>query len=163
SVQSKLNQANTELLDAHSVLTRARELALEGANDATDPTAFEAMAGEVDRLLDRTLSLANSRADGRALFGRTASQQDPFVVTSPALAGRPATIGYRGADDRAGVTVGNNQQVDMLYSGESIFQRPGQDAFAALIGLRDLLRNVGGLAPGQQRQALSQQAGAVEQ
>ena len=163
SVRSRLDRANSELLEVNSVFTRARQLALEAANDGTDSSAFETMAGEVDRLLDRTLALANSQADGRALFGGTSTQQDPFTVTTTDAAGRPATIAYQGADVRASVTVGRNQQVDMLYSGESVFQKPGKDTFGALIGLRDLLRNVGGLTSNQQRQAISGQLGALEQ
>jgi flagellar hook-associated protein 3 FlgL len=163
TVQTKLDQANTQLLDASSILSRAREIATDGASDGNDPTAFETMAREVDGLIDRMMTLANARDDGKALFGGTSTQQDPFVVTSTDSFGRPATVAYQGSDDPAVVTVGQGQQVDMLQSGESIFQRPGQDVFQALIGLRDLLRNTGGLPLGSQRQALSQQVGTLDQ
>ncbi len=163
TVQTKLDQANTQLLDASSILSRAREIATDGASDGNDPTAFETMAREVDGLIDRMMTLANARDDGKALFGGTSTKRDPFVVTSTDSFGRPATVAYQGSDDPAAVTVGQGQQVDMLQPGESIFQRPGQDVFQALIGLRDLLRNTGGLPLGSQRQALSQQVGTLDQ
>lgn len=162
-VRAKLDQANANLLDANKLFTRARAVALEGANDGTDRAAFETLAGEVDNLLGQLMTFANGQSDGRSLFAGTATGQPPFAVTATDASGRPATISYQGSSSRASVTVGQGRQVDMLYSGEEIFQKPGQDAFAALIGLRDLLRNTGGLPEGQQRLALSQQVGTLEQ
>jgi flagellar hook-associated protein 3 FlgL len=163
TVRSRLDRANSELLDVNDMMTRVKQLALEAANDGTDASAFEAMASEADRLLDRLLSVANTTAEGQSLFGGTATRGAPFAVTATDAAGRPTTISYQGSDTRASVTVGRDQQIDMLYSGEEIFQQPGGDVFQAVIGLRDLLRNTGGLAEGAQRQALSQQVGTVEQ
>lgn len=163
TARARLEQANAGLLDANRLLTRAREAGLDGASDGTDAAALEALAVEVDNLIDRLLSLGNARADGRSVFAGTATATAPFVVTAVDGAGRPAVVSYQGSDTAARVTVGREQEVEVSPSGAEALQRPGQDAFAALIGLRDLLRNAGGLSPAAQREALSAQVGAVEQ
>lgn len=158
-----LNRTNDSLLVVSQGLTRARLIAAEAANGPLDPDALEALAAEVDELLDLTLSTANGQAVGRSLFAGSDTQRIPFEVTTRDTAGRPLTVAYRGSPARASAPIGPDQQVDTLYSGSRLFQRPGRDVFENLIGLRDELRNVDGLSPGQLGQALQQRLGTIQQ
>lgn len=138
-----LNAGVSTLQDVNDALVRAKQIALEGA-DATansDPNSIEALAVEVDGLIDRALKSANSTPDGKTIFGGTASDTAPFSVATTDANGRPATIAYDGAAQRARTLTGPNQTIDTRYTGDTVFQKPGADVFQSLIALRDNLRN----------------------
>ena len=138
---SDLNAGVSVLQETSAVLTKATELAIDGASGSIDATGFEALATEVDSLISRTLTAANQQQDGRYIFGGTATDTPPFRVDTLGPDGRPATIAYDGATERARALVSRSQTVDTRYVGQDVFQSAGQDVFGALIGLRDDLRN----------------------
>lgn len=136
-----LNAGVSALGEANDTLVRATQIAIEGAGGTLDSTGYEALANEVDRLFDNLLNSANRQQDGKYLFGGTAADTPPFRVGTLTPEGRPATIAYDGAPERARSLVSKSQTVDTKYVGGEVFQTAGQDVFAALIGLRDDLRN----------------------
>lgn len=140
---SALDASVSALQDINDLLVRARQVALEGADSSTggEPLAREALAVEVDGLIDRALRGANAQPDGKAIFGGTAINTPPFRVATTDANGRPATIVYDGAPERARTLTGPNQTIDSRYAGDEVFQQPGADVFQSLIALRDDLRN----------------------
>lgn len=138
---AQLNTSVSTLTDLNTGLTRARELAQQGINATTEPVAFEALAAEVNSILDRTLTAANGTADGRSLFGGTATNAPPFVVASRNSRGEIASISYQGSDERGQGLIGPDQTVDTQYAGNRVFQNGNADVFKALIELRDALRD----------------------
>jgi flagellar hook-associated protein 3 FlgL len=151
---SDLNAGVSALQDTSAVLARAGQLAIDGASGTIDATGFEALATEVDSLLTRTLASANRQQDDRYLFGGTATDAPPFRVDTLTADGKPATIAYDGAGERARALVSRSQTVDTRYVGRDVFQAAGEDVFGALIGLRDDLRNTT-LNDSQKTEALS--------
>lgn len=138
---SDLNAGVSVLQETTRLLTRASQLAIDGASGTIDATGFEAIASEVDSLIDSLLTTANQQQDGRYLFSGTATDTPPFRVDTLTADGKPATIAYDGAAERSRALVSPSQTVDNRYAGDEVFQATGQDVFAALIGLRDDLRN----------------------
>lgn len=138
---SDLNAGVSVLQDVSTTLTRATQLAVTGASGTLDGPGFEAVASEVDALFDRLLSAANHQQDGRYLFGGTATETPPFRVDTLTADGKPATVAYDGAAERARALVSKSQTVDTRYVGTEVFQAAGGDVFGALLGLRDDLRN----------------------
>lgn len=140
---SVLNSSVSALQDVNGVLVRARQIALEGADStlSSDPTSREALAIEVDGLIERALAAVNARPDGKTLFSGTATDTPPFRVATTNASGRPATVVYDGAAERARTLTGQGQTTDTRYVGSDVFQQPGADVFASLIALRDDLRN----------------------
>jgi len=113
-VQSAMNQSVAHLLEAKSILTRAKEIAI----DATQPDAEgvrEIHALELDALLERLVALANSDEAGRFLFGGSRSDTPPFV------AGPDGRIEYTGGDSRTEVPIGRHRMFELLYPGTEIF------------------------------------------
>ncbi len=149
-----LNAGVSVLQETSAVLTKATELAIDGASGSINNAGFEAIATEVDTLISRTLTAANQQQDGRYIFGGTATDTPPFRVDTLGPDGRPATIAYDGATERARSLVSRSQTVDNRYVGADVFQSTGQDVFGALIGLRDDLRN-GTLSESQKTTAVS--------
>jgi flagellar hook-associated protein 3 FlgL len=138
-----LNASVSALQDVNNLLVRARQIALEGADSAAaaDPAARAALAVEVDGLLDQALRSANGRPDGKTVFAGTALDTPPFRVATVDAQGRPATIAYDGATERARTVTAPGQTIDTRYTGDAVFQRPGADVFGSLIALRDALRD----------------------
>lgn len=133
---STLDAGVSALGDANQVLVRAKQIAQEGINATTDPQARQALAAEADGLLARLTRAANTQVEGRYLFGGTATDTPPFQTDASG-----ATV-YAGAADRGRALIGpGGQTADTRYAGGAIFQSAGADAFAALRGLRDDLRN----------------------
>jgi len=163
SARETLNRSVSNLQDAKSVLDNASQIAIAAANSGNSAADFQTMAQQVDGLITHMISLANAQDGDHYLYGGTASTKPPFVVSATNAQGQPQTISYVGSPDRAQLLVNQQQTVDTFYQGNTVFQNGAGDVFQALIGLRDLLRNTGGLSPLAQSQALSQQIGVIDQ
>lgn len=138
---AQLNTSVSTLTDLNAGLTRAKTLAQEGINATTEPAAYEALAKEVNSILERALTSANGTADGRYLYGGTSTNTPPFAVGTRNTSGEITSITYQGADERGQGLIGPDQSVDTQYSGNRVFQTGGSDVFNALIELRDALRD----------------------
>lgn len=136
-----LNSGVNYLTEANSVLTKAFDLGLDGANAATDGPASLAIATEVDAILDRMIDLSNAKNGDSYMFGGTKISDPPFVVTARDTQGRPLAVSYQGSDERSKGSVSQGYTVDTLYPGNRIFQESGGDAFTSLMALRDALRD----------------------
>src|SRR5579875_3533483 len=77
---------------ATSWLQRARELAVQGANDTLATSDQADMASEVDQLLQQMVQLGNSGLQGQRLFAGLKTDADPFTLN----AGPPTTVVYSG-------------------------------------------------------------------
>lgn len=156
-----LNAGVSSLVDAGQGVGKARELAIRAANSGNDTIEYEAYATEVDSLIDQMLDIANRQSDGKFLFGGTADGAKPFRIDTLTPGGKPATIAYDGASERASGRIGPSQTVDTRFVGSQVFQATGADVFAELIGLRDDLRNTT-LSPGTKAKAISARIGTLE-
>jgi flagellar hook-associated protein 3 FlgL len=156
-----LNAGVYALQETNKALAKARQLAITGANSGIEPASYETMAAEVDTLIGQVLGLANQQSDGRYLFGGTGDDAPPFRVDTTNADGRPATIAYDGAGERAAARIGATQTVDTKYVGSESFQAAGADVFASLIGLRDDLRNTT-MTEAQKTAAISARIGDLE-
>ncbi len=121
--RSVLGVSNSAVLDANQIMSRARVLALEANNGFHDTVSLEAIAQEVDVLITRLLDTANTQQDGRYLFGGTASQAAPFVVTAADSSGRPLSIQYVGSQEHGEVAVSQGKTISVLYPGSDVFQQ----------------------------------------
>lgn len=160
-VNTDLNTSVSALQEVNNALVRARQIASEGVDQTLDVASRTALATEVDSLIDRAVRASNVQADGKYLFGGSAIQSPPFVVTTANSNGQPTAVTYVGADTRASGLISPDQTVDTKYVGSQVFQKFGADVFQALITLRDTLRD-SSLTDPQRSAALSQQVGAVE-
>ncbi len=118
---SRLNGSVAQLLDAKDIISRAREIALEANNRPADDSALETLAKEVDGLLQRLLSIANSQEDGRYLFAGADGTTAPFSVAGGNASGSSAAVRYTGSDERTSLMVAPDMLVPTLYSGAEVF------------------------------------------
>jgi flagellar hook-associated protein 3 FlgL len=164
SAESRLNLADNVLAQVQTLITRANELAIQGANDTYSSTDRMAMRIEVDQISENLLSLANTKdAAGQPLFGGFYTQGPAF---SEGLNGR---VTYQGDLGQHKVEVSDSTQLSTGVDGLTAFMRIESDegpisVFEVLRGLSQALESASSLktsatfeAPGGVR--LSAQAG----
>lgn len=127
-----LQASDTALGAATDALQRARELAVQGANDTLGAAQQQALAAEVDQLLAQVVALGNSTLRGQYLFAGYRIQTAPFTLTP----GPPTTVTYNGDSGAMLREIDTGVMVQINAPGNS-FLPP---VFAALIDLRDHLR-----------------------
>jgi flagellar hook-associated protein 3 FlgL len=85
--------ADSALGNMTDIVHRARELALQGSTDSTDASGREAIAAEVDKLIEGLKQEANASYGGSYIFAGTATDTRPYAVDGgDAFAGNTATI-----------------------------------------------------------------------
>ncbi|QEL13797.1 flagellin N-terminal helical domain-containing protein [Limnoglobus roseus] len=134
---SGLDASVSALLDGNQVLTRAKQLAITGADASTDSSNFEGLATELDSLIDRFTQAANTQFDGDYLFGGDNTKSQPFRATGTNGQGRPTAVTYDGSATPAQTVIGGNQTVETRAVGSNTFS----GAFDTLIQLRDTFRD----------------------
>lgn len=120
-----------ELLDSsfeqmNDVMTKARELAIQAANDTSDAEAREQIAQEVRAMRDQLINLANVRQGDRFLLAGMQEDQPAF----------DATGSFQGDDNVRTLEVADGLRIEDSVSASSVFNAPGGvDIFAELEAL----------------------------
>jgi flagellar hook-associated protein 3 len=123
TAQSPLNASVSALQDVNSILSQAKQIAIQGSSSVRDSdNSFETLAQQVDNLLSRLVGDANSQSDGQYIFAGAAPNTIPFVVTNDSQ-GRPQSVVYHGSSQTATAPVSQQQSVNTLYPGSEVFQQ----------------------------------------
>lgn len=129
-----LGTADTSLTQSLAVVSKGRDLLLQGINASMGPTDRAALAAEVDVLREHMLTLANTTYLNRPVFAGTASGQIAF---DPAGA-------YQGDASVVTRTVGDGVSVQVNLTGPSVFGAAGSDVFTVLADIANNLRTAPG-------------------
>jgi flagellar hook-associated protein 3 FlgL len=104
--QAWLSQTETSLEQVRSVLSRANELALQGATGSYSQSDRDAMASEVEQLVKAAKDTMNAKVNGDYVFSGTKSDTAPYATaTGDAYQGDTGAVLRDGG---AGVTLQNN-------------------------------------------------------
>jgi flagellar hook-associated protein 3 FlgL len=126
-----LGQIDSALTAATDQVRRARDLALQGANQgAMGPAAREALATEVDQIREGVLTTANTSYLGRPVFGGV-------TAGSVAYDSSATYVGVPGAVNR---TVSAGVEVQVSVDGAAAFGSTGSTVFDHLTALATALR-----------------------
>src|SRR5262249_7310544 len=117
------------LQDVNSIVQRARELAVQGANQTLGPEETKALANEVDQLLDHAMQIANTRNGDRYIFGGFNTRTPSFNFTDT---DKTAWV-YNGDNGNIQRSIAPGVKIDANISGDRVF--PG--VFDVLMGIRD--------------------------
>ena len=131
------------IASSQDAILRARELAIQGANDSLGPEARSLLAKEVETLFDELLAAGNARHAGGAVFAGTVSATLPFVRSGPFVSGSPPpTVTFAGDTTEIEVGIAEGRRIPTTLSGARVFQGDGNgdglpdggrdDAFAVL-------------------------------
>ncbi|MDI3281003.1 MAG: flagellar hook-associated protein FlgL [Bacillota bacterium] len=143
--RSWLEATDAALEEMGNVLQKARELAVYGANGSLSGEARQALAKEVDQLIQQAVQVANADHGGRFIFAGFQTRPNPPGYTAP-YTGVPPTspwtaVNYNGgpSTDAMEYEIGQGVTLRVNVTGEQAFGPAGSDLFSALIGLRDHL------------------------
>ena len=133
----QVDDTESTLDNTISVLQRVRELTVQGSNGTNSQEQLDAIATEINQLLEETLVLSNSQSIGRYLFAGTRTKTIPFSETR--VGGEITAVAYQGNTVDINVAISESAQIKVNIDGQAAFQS-GIDIFTTLIGIRDDLR-----------------------
>jgi len=126
-----LSTIDAALTGANDQVLRARDLALQGANEGVaGQTARDALAAEVDQIRAGLINTANSNYLGRPVFGGVTAGAQAYDATG-------TYVGTPGSVDR---TVGQGTTVRVDVDGNTVFGPAGNSVFDHLSALSNALR-----------------------
>lgn len=126
-----LGNSEAALGEAHTLIQKAYELAVRGANSSVDQAGRNASAAEVREIQRRLVEIANSRGNSNQfIFAGQLNDAKPFSVSGNALV-------YSGDANDVTVEVGPDETMPVNVSGGDLFV----DAYAALETLKTNLES----------------------
>jgi flagellar hook-associated protein 3 FlgL len=129
-----LGQIDSTLTTVASQIRKARELGIQGANDANaSPQAREALAVEVEQIRESLISAANASYLGRPVFGGVVDGQKAYAPDG-------SFVGVAGDVSR---TVARGVKVPVNVDGPDVFGPDGANLFDDLGNLAASLRGSG--------------------
>ena len=138
-----MNASEAALSSTTDALQRARELAVQGANGTNSQQGRDAMATEVDQLLQELVQIGNSNFNGAYIFAGNKSNAPAFTTTNN-TGGSLGTVTYAGDTGQVLRQVSQQTTAAVNVPGSMAFG----NAFQDLVTLRDNLRNNPGLVNG---------------
>ena len=132
SWQNITDAALSKMTDA---VHRARELTLKAANDSAGQAARDAIAAEIDQLVEAVKGEANASYGGRYVFSGTATTTKPYTVGGPDTFGGNTAAVAREIGPSVAVQV-NVVGQDLLGNGQ------GANDSLLLDNLRDLAQRM---------------------
>ena len=140
TIKARLEGEDITLQSASDLLVRAKEVAVQGANDTLNSTDRKALGTEMQALRDQLLSLANTKdSNGNYIFSGSRVKQPAFVETAN---GSPV---YMGDQTRMNVRVGDQRSIPVNRTGTDAFvpiQRTDTDGKVTGIGFFQSLDNL---------------------
>ena len=116
TVKNRLQGEESTLQSVSDLLVRAKEVAVQGANDTLNPGDRKGLATEMKALRDQMLSLANTKdSNDNFLFAGSRVKQQAFAENS---SGVPV---YQGDQTRMNVRVGEQRSIPINRTGTGAF------------------------------------------
>jgi flagellar hook-associated protein 3 FlgL len=103
---------DTALGQIGDIALRPRELVVQGANGATGPQARDAIATEIEQLVDSLKSVANAQYAGRYVFAGSDTLTPPYQLG--------ANDTYGGNAETLRREIGPNVQIDLNVTGGAV-------------------------------------------
>ncbi len=131
-----LNLNSSTLQNTANVLQRIQELTMQGINATTDQVGRNAIASEINQLVESILQNANSTRTGRYIFAGTATKTVPFETTRNSK-GEISAVTYKGNREKIEYPVGPSTTVQVNQTGNEVFI--DNKLFSTIINIRDSL------------------------
>jgi len=126
---SWLEATDSVLNEVGQALQRVKELAVYGANGVLPQDARDAIAREVDQILEHLVDLANSSHAGLYLFGGHRTTTPPYVLSGGTVSS------YQGDEGRRELEIASGVKIAVNVLGSELFDQ----IFQAVTNLRKAL------------------------
>ena len=114
-IQDNLSTSEIYIDSLEKLMTRAKEIAIAGANDSLSETDKATLANEVGQLRKELLDMANTQVAGKYLFAGYNDQTQPFSGTP---------VAYAGTNDHQMIEISPGATVAKNVTGEELFMSP---------------------------------------
>jgi flagellar hook-associated protein 3 FlgL len=131
SVLSSVQSADSALSAVVTSLTQAVSLGTGGANGTNNSTDLQAIAQQVQGILQSVVSQANTTYNGVYLFGGTASTAPPYTADSSS----PTGYTYNGDNNSNSVAIGDSLSVQVNLPGSQVFSNSTTSVIGSLSSL----------------------------
>lgn len=122
SAKSFLEFTDQSLSELSEIIVRAKELAIQAANDSGGATPREIISAEVEQLYDQAVGVANRRLGDRYIFAGYKTTQAPFDPEG----------NYSGDDGDIKIQTHKDTYVGMNLPGSKVFMGQGLGADGAI-------------------------------
>lgn len=129
-----LEETDSALGKVGDVLNRARDLALQGANDVLTEQERKALAEEVNELLNHLVQLGNTSVGGRYIFGGQRTNEPPYKTLQYYDGANPPQS--QGDDAPIEIEIAPAVKLAINVTGKTLLD----PMFETLIDLRDALK-----------------------
>jgi flagellar hook-associated protein 3 FlgL len=140
SDSAELNTVDGALSSLTNVMQSARSLAVQGASDTLTAQQRQALADQVNGLLDEAIGLANTQYGGKYVFAGTATPATPPVS---AIGSPTASVTFNGNLENQTQTFSNGQSLQTSVTLRQAFNYANTDGspdvFQTLANLRNTL------------------------
>ncbi len=138
-VKTEVDAGEGVLAAAAKLLERAATLAAQGVSDTASPETRSQLAGEVDSILQQTVSLSATTVEERYIFSGNNDTVQPYAI-DPQPPNLVSTYGGSNSTKRALDPVGGTFEIGR--TAQEIFDNPvaEKNVFTSLRALRDSLR-----------------------
>ncbi len=135
--QSRYQETQGYMDETASLLHRARELAVQGANGTYTASDLRVMATEVNEILNQLAQVANARgADGSMLFSGDRTQTEPFRAVQGRIAGFDGEVitdvRYLGTVNRNQTEIGEGVHMPLNVPGNEVFWAENQQVYSSV-------------------------------
>jgi flagellar hook-associated protein 3 FlgL len=134
---SMVQTADSSLGSVVTSLTQAVSLGTEGANGTINGSNLQAIATQVQGILQSVVAQANTSYQGTYLFGGTETTTAPYTASSSSSSG----YAYNGNDAVNSVAVGDDMNVQVNLPGSQIFSNSSGDVLGSLSSLVTALQS----------------------
>jgi flagellin-like hook-associated protein FlgL len=118
-VDANLSYAASLAQEMSAMLANAKQILVQGASDTSSPEIRQALAEDIDKILEQFLSLANSHLTRKHLFGGRNVEQSPYIAES--VNGRIAAVRYVGSDSANQAEVASGIFENITAIGNELF------------------------------------------
>lgn len=122
--QTELNSLDDTLSSVTDVITKATDLAAQGANGTYSNTDMDNIKTQIDQIIKSVTDLANTQYDGTYIFSGTATATKPFTTVTDA-SGNITSITYNGtpstSDYQRYVTISDGVSFAINTTGDQVF------------------------------------------
>lgn len=137
-----VDASESALSMATETLQRARELAVYGANGTLPKESMQALAHEIDQLIDELVQTANTSYGGRFLFGGSQTTKAPFerIADEKDL---DYPVRYIGNDANLDWEIAPQVTITVNENGQRVFMEAvgNKSVFEVLASLKTALEN----------------------
>lgn len=127
-----MSTTDSTLGDMTSMLQRARELTVQGANGTLAPMDRSVIADEVDQISAQLKMMANTKIGSKYIFSGTATDKELIPSDGSASQANGLPVNFE---------VGNNSPIDISVSGQNLFGGSVSGILASLKNLSTDLRS----------------------